>query len=178
MVNWQKYKSEEQRDGAVARWKLSGLSQAEFCRREGLSASALSDWKKKKSEVGAKKAVALDKRKNRIRKTGVELERYWKNLVEDYAAGGLGMREFCRRNHVGISSLTKWRSYFAKYDKESTKRIAIGPFLQLKAPEKAAPPVAETLLEINLPGGAKIQVTEKTSLSLLAKTLKALETLC
>jgi hypothetical protein len=31
---------------AVAKWKASGLSQAEFCRREGLQEWQLSDWKR------------------------------------------------------------------------------------------------------------------------------------
>jgi hypothetical protein len=31
---------------AVAKWKASGLSQAEFCRREGMQQWQLSDWKR------------------------------------------------------------------------------------------------------------------------------------
>lgn len=179
MIDWQKCNSEEQRDELVAKWKLSGLSQAEFCRREGLSTSALSAWKKK-SEAAARKAVAVGKSRRRIRRTGIELERYWKKLVEDHACGGLDIREFCRRKSIGVSSLVKWRSYFAKYDEESTKRTTIGPFLEVSAPKNPTRLVAdaEALLEIRLPGGAKIQVTEQTPLSLLAKTLKALETSC
>lgn len=40
----------------VDRWRNSGLSQAEFCRREGLAETALSTWKNRlgrKSKAGA-----------------------------------------------------------------------------------------------------------------------------
>lgn len=37
---------ERKKRAAVAKWKASGLSQAEFCRREGLEQWQLSEWKR------------------------------------------------------------------------------------------------------------------------------------
>ena len=37
---------ERKKRAAVAKWRASGLSQAEFCRREGLQQWQLSEWKR------------------------------------------------------------------------------------------------------------------------------------
>lgn len=45
MAKQKKYTTEWHRRDAVAKWRASGLSQAEFCRREGIAECSLSAWK-------------------------------------------------------------------------------------------------------------------------------------
>ena len=39
--------------GTIERWKASGLTQAEFCRREGLKDWSLSEWRRRLGEKAA-----------------------------------------------------------------------------------------------------------------------------
>lgn len=57
----------------VAKWRASGLSQAEFCRQEGLAQWQLSEWKRFAQNRGSKAAVkpVSDRRKPGPRGEGV-----------------------------------------------------------------------------------------------------------
>lgn len=53
---------------AVAKWKASGLSQADFCRHEGLAQWQLSEWKRfveARAREAAAKPVKADKKPSR-----------------------------------------------------------------------------------------------------------------
>lgn len=50
---------EEEKVALVGRYEGSGLGQGEFCKREGISVSALQSWKRKRAGGGASKFVEL-----------------------------------------------------------------------------------------------------------------------
>jgi DNA-binding transcriptional regulator YiaG len=174
----------------VAKWRASGLSQAEFCRREGLEQWQLSEWKRleaKHSEANSDEGVQGANRATprRGRKTRAELERYWKQVIANHAASGLSAPKFCKKYGVNINTLKRWRSIFGS--KRSQKKEfraaaksppAVNPFVEvaLKYSETACSP--EHSLEIVLPGGSLIRVTSRTPLGLLSKVLTALEDKC
>lgn len=43
--------------GAIGRWKKSGLSQREFCKREGIPEWKFSDWKRRLRQVSCSRQV-------------------------------------------------------------------------------------------------------------------------
>ena len=50
-----KYSNEWRQREAVDNWRASGLSQAEFCRREGIPEWALSEWKRREQRRGTQR---------------------------------------------------------------------------------------------------------------------------
>lgn len=60
MSRQRKYNTEWHRRDAVERWQKSGLSQAEFCRKEGISENTLSSWKLR--ELGRNEEKSKTKR--------------------------------------------------------------------------------------------------------------------
>lgn len=65
--------TEEEKKVAVERYKESGLVQGEFCRREGISKSALYSWTRKYGEVARSKFVELAVKREPVNRS-VELE--------------------------------------------------------------------------------------------------------
>lgn len=176
-------RTSRQREETVERWSTSGLSQAEFCRREGLRPWLLSDWKKQIEARKQRKSGGAIKRARRTSKRDQETESHWRKLIAEQRASGLGVRVFCSQQNVAMSTFCRWKKFFEKVDSHAhvqNKPIASNPFVELKSQsfEKVKPSAIEAFLEVLLPNGAKVRVTEHTSLELLSKVLKALEVTC
>lgn len=165
----------------VAKWRASGLSQAEFCRQQGLQEHTLSQWKRREernndlvARAAKEKAIADRKAKRRAAK-----EKYWRTLVDEHIDSGLSVIEFCKRKGISWNSLKRWRQELVDVEQQvfsSTSVRQKNPFVQVAVPELAASAKsANSEVEIILPGNSKIIVTEQTSFALLAKLLKALK---
>ena len=173
----------------VLKWRDSGLSQAEFCRKHGIPEWSLSQWKRREERdrdyltVRAKQSAIAERKTKRLEAK----KKYWLALVEEQAASGLSITEFSRRRGIKANTLKRWRrgikaNTLKRWRREllgveqqvfSTARVRTkgkNPFVQvlLEKPAKSdASP--DTQLEILLPGGGKVIATEQTFPTLLAK---------
>lgn len=183
MASRSKRTNEFLRRDMVSKWRSSGLSQAEFCRKEGIPEWSLSQWKRIEERnrdylaLQAKQNAAAERKTKRLEAK----RKYWLALVEEQAASGLSITEFSRRRGIKWNTLKRWRRELLGVEEQvfSTARVRTkgkNPFVQVlleKPAESDAAP--DTQLEILLPGGGKVIATEQTSPTLLAKLLKALQ---
>jgi hypothetical protein len=171
---------------AVAKWRSSGLTQAEFCRREGLKEWQLSNWKRLefKNNPGEAKRKPLKKRGAgavRQRRPAGENEDFWRAHVLAHAKSGLRRGEYCKQHGLSINSYKRWRAKFLeelKSNARSAWQQVANPFVEVHVPPSVPPTISnEETIELVLPGGVKIVVTERTPLDLLAKVLKTAQEL-
>lgn len=73
MSRHKKYTTEWHRLDAVERWRRSGLSQAAFCRQEGISENSLSNWKQKALGKSVDKAKGKETPSRRRKSASVEV---------------------------------------------------------------------------------------------------------
>lgn len=174
----------QERRGAVERWKQSGLTQAEFCRREGLAEWSLSTWKR---EFGVGQASGADVRagcKVEGRKVSSKSPRnrakYWRDLVDEQRASGLSAPQFCKERGVKIRSFNRWRQKLAAEGRSASlnQLATVNPFVAVHIPAPSPARAVESMIEILLPGGSTVRVTECTPLDLLSRVLRALEATC
>ncbi len=166
-----KYTSEEQRRELVERWRASGLTQTAFCRKEGLADWVFSTWKRK---------LFPTLRKTKTRTTvNPRSEWDWKQLIAEWKGSGLSDQEFCSKQQLKLNVFRKWCRFLAPQRNKQKKAQQLpgstNPFVQVTVDSK---PGEAAQLEILLPGGSKILVSEQTPLPLLAKVLSALEEKC
>lgn len=178
-----KNSAEWHRRDVVAKWRASGLSQAEFCRREGIPEWALSEWKRR--EVKTKQEASNASAEKHTRgygpppKAHKDLERYWKTVVADQSRSSLPPAQFCREHGLRVHTLRRWKTRFAHEAATKQKSVAKeNPFIAVRIPSAAAIALTDDAIEIALPGGSKVKVTERTSLDLLCKLLRKLEEEC
>ena len=174
-----------QRD-MVLKWRASGLSQAEFCRQEGINEWSLSQWKKREERnsdllaVEARQAATAQRKAKRL----AAKEKYWRALVQEQAASGLSIGEFCRRKGIKMNTFKRWRQHLLSAEEQvisearvRSKGRSSNPFVQVMASDFPAEK-PDPQLEIVLPCGGKIVVSEQTPMALLAKVLRILEERC
>lgn len=182
----QKIKNEFYQRDMVSKWRASGLSQAEFCRQEGIPEWSLSQWKRREESnsdlvaLQSKQKAASDRKIKRLEAK----RKYWLALVEEQAASGLSITEFSRRKGIKANSLKRWRRDLLGVEEQvisaaRVRRNNKNPFVQVvleEAPQSERHEKQEQdRVEILLPGGGKFIATEQTSQALLAKLLKALK---
>lgn len=180
----QKQTSDEERRDMVQKWKASGLTQAEFCRQENIREWSLSFWKRKEAErqalldVGAtttKTARPLGKPPKR----GKGASKYWENAIKEQTASGLSRREFCRRHGLSLRCFNRWFAKLARESRQIPTAAAVeNPFVAMQLANPSTEFRSLEHIEIHLPGGSMLSVTEQTPLQLLAKLLHALEATC
>lgn len=174
----------------VLKWRASGLSQAEFSRREQIPEWSLSQWKKREERnsdllaVQSKQKAARERKAKRL----AAKETYWRALVQEQAASGLSIVEFCRRKGMKVNTFKRWRQNLLSAEEQVLSEARVrskgrsgNPFVQVVASDlavQAEKPAAPQLLEIVLPGGSKIIVSEQSPLELLVKVLRMLEVKC
>lgn len=81
----------------------------------------------------------------RVRRT----EKQWIEILHRFGSSGLGARQFCRRDHLTLSSLKRWQRRLGRV--RSAKFVEIVP-----APSTDAAS-ASWSLEVALPNGASLQ---------------------
>lgn len=169
-----------QRD-MILKWRSSGLSQAEFCRREGLAEQQLSNWKRReerKRDLVARQAKLRESADRKAKRRAAK-ELYWRALVEEHAASGLSLREFCARKRISVNTCKRWRQELLGIEEQvlaASRATSTNPFMQVVVTQPAEESAAEDgEIEILLPGGAKVVATAHTSTDLLTKLFKALK---
>lgn len=164
----------------MAKWRASGLTQAEFCRREGIPEWKLSGWKRREQKIGKEPYSSRGKPRRNL--SAVD----WPKIIAGYTNSGMTFEDYCRMNGV---SRTSFRRAIRKFGKvmpaitESTPAISKtpppeNPFFQLRMVDIEQPVTRGSSIEVTLPGGCTIQVTESTPITLLSKLLKAMEAQC
>jgi hypothetical protein len=176
----QKIYSARKRKALVAKWRSSGLTQAAFCRQEGLQEWELSNWKRRQEHqiAGKEKELPEEKRVRiaRTRRESKDSERIWKGHVFAQVESGLKRSEYCNEHGLSINTFKRWRARFVgelKLRAQQKSEEQPNLFVEVTAPPGPALIVDEEILELILPGGIKVVVAERTSMRLLAKVLKA-----
>jgi transposase-like protein len=183
MTERRKYKSESERRDTVTRWKASGLTQAEFCRRENMEQWELSEWKRwvqrqdKKAPIRKTKPT---KPKPPVKKgsTAAVVQKDRRELVSEYLASGLSMRAFSAQKGLNAHRLKQWHREFGDGIEQPLNAAGVNPFVALNLAEPRERIIESAVLEIVLPGGGLVRVTENTPLHLLSKVLRELEGKC
>jgi Transposase len=186
MDEYRRYQTEEQRAEVVARWVASGLSQAEFCRRENIPEWALSTWKRRVDQSGRKDPAPAKKKKRKSSKKKdaiAQTAKLRKKLIAEQIASGRSVDEFCKLNGITIKNFNRWKQESAGSAPKAAKAMpdpstSSNPFVAVRVVSEAAAVSMEQGVELILPGGSKIKVTEKTPLDLLFKVFKVLEGKC
>lgn len=176
-----KKRTERHRRDVVTRWEASGLSQAEFCRRENIPEWALSTWKREFQASEASEAAprATKDKYGPPPKDCKQLRSYWRRIVRDQVESELSAAEFCRQHGVKLGRFYKWSRRLEGPKPSQPESLPVeNPFVAVRVPTMPADQVAEPELEIVLAGGSTLRVTERTPLDLLAKVLRALEATC
>lgn len=166
--------AQSERTAVVAKWKASGLSQAEFCRQEDIPEWKLSNWKR--AEARRKSYQARQKPRRNL------LGRDWHSIVSGFAASGLTVADYCQKNGISPTSFKRARVKLARQAQKETAQnsaaIVDNPFVEIRARAERTPIAERNALELILPGGAKVRVTEETPMHLLSKVIKSLEVTC
>ena len=106
----------------LARFAESGLTQAAFCKQEGLHASAFSWWKR---TIAEREAVALEvERAFRRKHTDEPKETYWRKTVSRFKRSGLGKEEFCEKEGIKGQAFCYWRAELERRDGAKLRGIA------------------------------------------------------
>jgi len=112
----------------LQRCEESGLSQAEFCKRENLNPNNLSHWKReitlrdaRRISSKAKREPSMDSRLN-----------YWRSVVADFNISGLSKDDFCKREKIKPAAFTWWRAELIR--KDTTKRSDVAPPVDIFLP--------------------------------------------
>lgn len=175
--------SERERRGFVAKWRASGLTQAEFCRREGIKEWELSTWKRSEQKIvrNGKPPEPDSKRVRRIRREAEESEEFWRAHVLAHAKSGLRRGEYCKQHGLSINTFKRWRAKFVDELRINSQLLHLqmaNPFVEVQVPaEPKAIAAPDETLEMILPGGARVVVSERTPFRLLSKLLKAIQEL-
>lgn len=172
-----KYSTEWQQREAVDRWRASGLSQAGFCRREGISEWALSEWKRRELRR-VRQASSEESRRSEygpLPKERRKLESYWRKVVAGQETSGLTATQFCNLNGFNLVTFKRWRRKFASAGSSTRNE---NPFVAVKLASLPPNEPVDSAIEIVLPGGIMVRVTERTPLTLLSGVLRAMEDKC
>jgi len=165
---------QSERSAVVAKWKASGLSQAEFCRQEDFPEWKLSNWKRAEARRKSYHPRQMPRRNL--------LGRDWRSIVSGFAASGLTVADYCQKNGISPTSFKRARVRLARQAQKETAQnsdaIAGNPFVEIRARAESTLAAERSSLELILPGGTKVQVTEETPMHLLSKVIKALEVTC
>lgn len=101
-------------------------------------------------------------------------ERRWRGVVKRFAAGGLTVRAFCRREGLPESAFYFWRRTLKERDAESPRNSLVSAFLPVAIQRtESAVPAAETCVE--LPGGLTIRCGDAVPVERIAALVRALQ---
>lgn len=111
----------------------------------------------------------------------LERERYWRGVIREQGASGLGISAFCREHEVPLSSFFQWRRKLKDrppQDEQAPRRSkapedSIAKFvpLQLHAP----PTATRAGCEVVLPDGCRVIVPRQCDATWLSEILGALQ---
>jgi transposase-like protein len=115
-------------------------------------------------------------------------EQFWRRTIADQAQSDLTVQAYCRRHSLNPTTFSFWRQELARRDAESTPtrmyerpalstELARAPaFLPVRVVQHASAPIAvSSTIEILLPSGPIVRVTEGFSPQALDMVLSVLE---
>lgn len=120
---------------------------------------------------------------------GAGKEKYWRQQIAQQRKSGLSQARYCQKHGLNPNNFSWWIREIRERDKvnamemlgaefralhEEVAREEENPFVAVNV-VGSEPPVVEGFLDVVLPSGAVIRVTEKTPMNLLARVLKKLE---
>jgi hypothetical protein len=173
--------SEQERRKFVNNWRASGLSQAAFCKLEGIAEWQLSNWKRSeaKRERNGKSKTTGTKPVRKRRETS-ESENFWRHHVFEHVRSGLRRSEYCQLHDLSINSFKRWRNKFVgelKTNSLLNSPQPANPFVEVRVPSAPQPKIEDEVVELILPGRIRVRVTERTPLQLLVQVLKVMQEL-
>jgi hypothetical protein len=126
--------------------------------------------KKKRKSSGKKQAMA-------------QTAKLHAKLIAEQIASGMNEAQFCKLNGITIKNFNRWKQEAASSSPKTVQGIpavttASNPFVAVRLVTEKSAVSIEPALELLLPGGSKIRVTEQTPLELLFKVFKVLEGKC
>lgn len=164
----------------IDRWSESGLSQIEFCKREGLNASNLCWWKR-----------ALAARDSAPAQNGIEFEQdpddeqkenYWREMVARFRTSGLSKDVFCKKEDIKAQAFCWWRGEISRRDSGRKRTASPAPlptarmFVPLKTAESPAILLASTpkvVAEIDILQGT-VQIFDNAATQTIAMLFAAI----
>ena len=102
----------------------------------------------------------------------VAKEAYWRKVLKRFAAGGLSVREFCKREQLTESAFYAWRRTIGERDEARTSEPAFVPAVVTK---EAA---SESSIAIELSGGCVLRFSGAQATAQLADLIVALQSRC
>lgn len=160
----------------VALFEASGLTQAEFCRRQGLSAGQFSTHK---TEIRRRDAE-LEGLKKKVSKDEV----YWRELLAKFKKSGISKDEFCASEGVKPAAFSWWRAEIGRRDIAKISGVATPDaasprvFVELDTPKASAPALPDRkekpIAEIDLHRGT-VRLFENVTADSLAALFTALK---
>ena len=159
----------------LARYAASNLSQADFCRQEGLNPNNLSWWKR---EIAKRDESARSGDGRRPKSPQESLETYWRKMVRKFDSSGLSKTEFCERERIKPAAFCWWRGELERRDMSKQVTVLHSPapaqraFLPLCAPESLEPGKNRAIAEIDMVTGT-IRIFERPDPATLLILLKA-----
>ena len=136
-----------------------------------MEASARKTIFNRKNEPAEQKRMRIE----RTRREAKESKQFWKVHVFAQVDSGLKRSEYCNEHSLSVNTFKRWRARFVGELKARAqhKRLDLpNPFVDVSAPSVPESNIVEEKLELILPGGTTIVVTERTSMQLLARVLK------
>ena len=170
--------SEHEQRAIIARWRASGLSQAEFCRQEGVAEWSLSLWKCRQERRDGITVTAKAARNSSSQRLRQSREKHWRGVLLAFEQSGLSVTRFCRENGINQGTFKRWRSELVSQAPASNPAPKSNPFVPVQIRPQAQQQITDEWLDVVLPGGSLIRVTERTPPQLLMKVLKTLEGTC
>jgi len=119
--------AEEQWRDIFASWLASGLSDADFCKRENYSIDAFRYWRRRLDEPERGSLARPNKRtKFQVRSDASKQrwirddkkEAFWRRHIETWKRSGLSKRAYCKSKNLSESSFNAWCREIELRDRE------------------------------------------------------------
>jgi len=99
-------------------------------------------------------------------------EAYWRKVLGRFAASGLSVREFCKREQLTESAFYAWRRTIGDWEEAGGSQPAFVPAV-VTNDENCEPSIA-----VELPGGCLLRFSGPTATEQLAELVVALQARC
>lgn len=125
----------------LALFQASGLTQAEFCRQQGMSPGHFSTWK---SQIQRRDAES-----EALKKKASKDEGYWRQMLAKFKRSGIGKQEFCASEGIKPAAFSWWRAEIGRRDIAKISAVASPTaasskvFVEVGIPKPPAPASAE-----------------------------------
>ena len=140
----------------LARCASSGLTQSEFCKREGLNTSNFSWWKREialRDAEGTGNGRAHSDEDPRITS--------WRRIIAKFNAGDMSKDEFCKAEDIKPAAFIWWRGELARRDAKK-KHVSRSMDRAVPAPAPFIPVRPEPQHATSSRSGERLVVAEMT----------------